>query len=101
MAAGGGGPEFQFEPAGVAAFGVLAGFSSPKGKAAGRIVLGIAFIFLGIDQIKNGFGEFGSLLDLAGPRATAEHRELPESHARYLDEAALASVDTASRALPA
>ncbi|UQG61514.1 Na/Pi symporter [Marinobacter sp. M3C] len=47
-------------------FGVLAGFSSPKGKAAGRIVLGIAFIFLGIDQIKNGFGEFGSFLDLAG-----------------------------------
>jgi phosphate:Na+ symporter len=47
-------------------FGVLAGFSSPKGKAAGRIVLGVAFIFLGIDQIKNGFGEFGSFLDLAG-----------------------------------
>ena len=47
-------------------FGVLAGFSSPKGKAAGRIVLGVAFIFLGIDQIKSGFGEFGSFLDLAG-----------------------------------
>lgn len=48
-------------------FGVLAGFSSPKGKAFGRIVLGIAFIFLGIDQIKSGFTEFGSLIDLAGP----------------------------------
>lgn len=48
-------------------FGVLAGFSSPKGKAFGRIVLGIAFIFLGIDQIKGGFTEFGSLIDLAGP----------------------------------
>ena len=36
-------------------FGVLASFSGDKGKAAGRIVLGIAFIFLGIDQIKTGF----------------------------------------------
>ncbi|MBK1853082.1 Na/Pi cotransporter family protein [Marinobacter sp. 1-4A] len=48
-------------------FGVLAGFNSPKGKAFGRIVLGIAFIFLGIDQIKSGFTEFGSVIDLAGP----------------------------------
>ena len=47
-------------------FGVLAGFSSPKGKAAGRIILGIAFIFLGIDQIKGGFGEFGNVIDFAG-----------------------------------
>ncbi len=47
-------------------FGVLAGFSSPKGKAFGRIVLGIAFIFLGIDQIKSGFSEFGGAIDLAG-----------------------------------
>lgn len=45
-------------------FGVLAGFNGPKSKAAGRIVLGIAFIFLGIDQIKGGFSEFGSNLDL-------------------------------------
>lgn len=45
-------------------FGVLAGFNGPKSKAAGRIVLGIAFIFLGIDQIKAGFSEFGSSLDL-------------------------------------
>ncbi|WP_417521718.1 Na/Pi cotransporter family protein [Marinobacter sp.] len=48
-------------------FGVLAGFNSPKGKAFGRIALGIAFIFLGIDQIKSGFTEFGSVIDLAGP----------------------------------
>ncbi|WP_298448709.1 Na/Pi symporter [uncultured Marinobacter sp.] len=47
-------------------FGVLAGFSSAKGKAFGRIVLGIAFIFLGIDQIKNGFSEFGGAIDFAG-----------------------------------
>lgn len=48
-------------------FGVLAGFSSPKGRAFGRIVLGVAFIFLGIDQIKSGFTELDSLIALAGP----------------------------------
>lgn len=42
-------------------FGVLASFAGDKGKAAGRIVLGIAFIFLGIDQIKDGFSSFGGL----------------------------------------
>jgi phosphate:Na+ symporter len=47
-------------------FGVLAGFSSPKGKAVGRIILGVAFIFLGIDQIKGGFTEFGSFIDMTG-----------------------------------
>src|SRR5690554_2989782 len=36
-------------------FGVLAGFSEGKGKGIGRIILGIAFIFLGIDEIKGGF----------------------------------------------
>lgn len=46
-------------------FGVLAGFTGPRGKAMGRVVLGVAFIFLGIDQIKAGFGQFGGL-DLAG-----------------------------------
>lgn len=35
--------------------GVLSSFFSPQLKAAGRILLGIAFIFLGIDQIKTGF----------------------------------------------
>ncbi|MGY2498740.1 hypothetical protein, partial [Klebsiella pneumoniae] len=47
-------------------FGVLAGFFGPKSKAAGRIVLGIAFIFLGIDQIKDGFASFGDGLDMSG-----------------------------------
>ncbi|WP_343351217.1 Na/Pi cotransporter family protein [Pseudomonas sediminis] len=47
-------------------FGVLAGFFGPKSKAAGRIVLGIAFIFLGIDQIKEGFASFGDGLDMTG-----------------------------------
>ncbi|MDY0206005.1 MAG: Na/Pi symporter [Pseudomonas sp.] len=45
-------------------FGVLAGFSGVKGKAAGRIILGIAFIFLGIDQIKGAFVEFGNHLEV-------------------------------------
>lgn len=45
-------------------FGVLAGFNGPNSKAAGRIVLGIAFIFLGIDEIKGGFNAFGSSIDL-------------------------------------
>ncbi|MFN9528666.1 MAG: Na/Pi cotransporter family protein [Pseudomonadaceae bacterium] len=47
-------------------FGVLAGFFGPRSKAAGRIVLGIAFIFLGIDQIKDGFASFGDGLDMTG-----------------------------------
>ncbi|AKC86751.1 Na/Pi cotransporter family protein [Pseudoxanthomonas suwonensis] len=47
-------------------FGVLAGFTGPRGKAAGRIVLGVAFIFLAIDQIKAGFEAFGGNVDLSG-----------------------------------
>lgn len=50
-------------------FGVLAGFNGPASKAGGRIVLGIAFIFLGIDQIKDGFASFGEGLDLTGYQA--------------------------------
>ena len=46
-------------------FGVLAGVAGPRGRAAGRVVLGIAFVFLGIDQIKDGFAAFGGGLDLA------------------------------------
>src|SRR5690554_3021114 len=45
-------------------FGVLAGFSEGKGKGIGRIILGIAFIFLGIDQIKSAFVEFGNHLEV-------------------------------------
>lgn len=45
-------------------FGVLAGFNGAKSKAAGRIVLGIAFIFFGIDQIKEGFSSLGGDLDM-------------------------------------
>ncbi|MNO75485.1 Na+/Pi-cotransporter [compost metagenome] len=50
-------------------FGVLLGFNGPKSKAAGRIMLGIAFIFLGIDQIKDGFSSFGHALDMSGRQA--------------------------------
>ncbi|MGI6246048.1 MAG: Na/Pi cotransporter family protein [Pseudochelatococcus sp.] len=45
-------------------FGVLAGFCGAHAKAAGRILLGIAFIFLGIDQIKTGFSTITDGLDL-------------------------------------
>ena len=47
-------------------FGVLAGFLGERSKAAGRVVLGIAFIFLGIDQITDGFSAMGGALDLEG-----------------------------------
>ncbi|MCW3147509.1 Na/Pi symporter [Stutzerimonas stutzeri] len=50
-------------------FGVMASFLGDKGKAAGRIVLGIAFIFLGIDQIKDGFASFGSGVDMSAYQA--------------------------------
>ncbi|WP_043308010.1 Na/Pi cotransporter family protein [Pseudomonas sp. ML96] len=50
-------------------FGVLAGFLGAKSKAAGRIVLGIAFIFFGIDQIKEGFSSLGGDMDMAGYQA--------------------------------
>ena len=46
-------------------FGVLAGFTGARDRAAGRVVLGVAFVFLGIDQVKSGFAAFGGHLDLA------------------------------------
>ncbi len=49
-------------------FGVLAGFNGPASKAAGRVALGVAFIFLGIDQIKLGFAAFGGDFDLTQAR---------------------------------
>jgi phosphate:Na+ symporter len=45
-------------------FGVLVGFNGARSKAGGRIVLGIAFIFFGIDQIKEGFADLGGQLDM-------------------------------------
>ncbi len=47
-------------------FGVLFGFSGAKGKAIGRIILGIAFIFMGIEQMKSGFSGLGAGLDFTG-----------------------------------
>lgn len=41
-------------------FGTLARFSGQKGPAIGRIIFGIAFIFLGIEQMKSGFADFGT-----------------------------------------
>lgn len=46
-------------------FGLLASFRGPGSRAAGRIVLGIAFIFLGIDQLKEGFASFSEGFDLS------------------------------------
>lgn len=45
-------------------FGVLASFRGPQARAAGRILLGIAFIFLGIDEIRGGFSTVTENLDL-------------------------------------
>ncbi len=47
-------------------FGVLAGFSGARGKAVGRVLLGVGFIFLGIDQIKDGFSASGNDFGLDG-----------------------------------
>ena len=41
-------------------FGVLARFGGDKGPAIGRLILGIALVFLGIEQMKSGFADFGS-----------------------------------------
>ncbi len=46
-------------------FGVMAGFTGAKGKATGRVVLGVAFIFLGIDQLKAGFAAFSGDMGMA------------------------------------
>lgn len=45
-------------------FGILAGFFKGRGRPLGRILVGIALIFLGIDAIKHGFQAVGSV-DLA------------------------------------
>lgn len=46
-------------------FGILAGFFDSRAKAAGRILVGIALIFLGIDAIKEGFQALGGHTDFA------------------------------------
>lgn len=45
----------------VLVFGVLARYTGKRGAAAGQLVIGIAFIFLAIDQIKLGFEAMASI----------------------------------------
>lgn len=49
----------------LAVFGILLGFNGPRAKGAGRVLLGICFLFLGIDLMKSGFGAVSGGLDLA------------------------------------
>ncbi|MDX1368807.1 Na/Pi symporter [Pseudomonas sp.] len=44
-------------------FGVLGGFTGPRGPAVGRVVLGVAFLFLGIEQMKAGFSSVAGDFD--------------------------------------
>lgn len=46
-------------------FGVLGSFAGPRGRAVGRVVLGVAFLFLGIDQMKSGFNALAGDFDPA------------------------------------
>lgn len=48
----------------VLVFGVLGSFLGRTAKGAGRVLLGIAFIFLGIDLIKDGFSTVTNSMDL-------------------------------------
>ena len=42
-------------------FGALLGLGAHPGKALGRFLLGVALIFMGMDQIQSGFASFGDL----------------------------------------
>jgi phosphate:Na+ symporter len=44
-------------------FGVLGSFTGPRGPAVGRVVLGVAFLFLGIEQMKAGFSSVADGFD--------------------------------------
>lgn len=46
-------------------FGILMGFFGGQTQAVGRILVGVALIFMGIDAIKEGFGAFGGQMDFA------------------------------------
>ncbi|WP_373823947.1 Na/Pi symporter, partial [Neisseria dentiae] len=50
-------------------FGILAGFLNSKGKTIGRVLVGIALIFLGIDAIKDGFQALGGQVDFSSVQA--------------------------------
>lgn len=49
-------------------FGILMGFFGGQTQAIGRILVGVALIFMGIDVIKDGFGAFGGQMDFASLR---------------------------------
>lgn len=44
--------------------GILASFAGKSAKAAGRVIIGVAFILLAIDLIKNGFSSFTEEFDI-------------------------------------
>ncbi|STZ77449.1 Na/Pi cotransporter family protein [Bergeriella denitrificans] len=46
-------------------FGILMSFFNSKVKAFGRVLVGIALIFLGVDAIKEGFQAFGADMDFS------------------------------------
>ena len=50
-------------------FGILAGFLKGRFAAFGRVLVGIALIFIGIDAIKDGFQSVGGNLDFASIRS--------------------------------
>ncbi|MCS4533397.1 Na/Pi cotransporter family protein [Neisseria montereyensis] len=50
-------------------FGILVGFTGSKTKAIGRVLVGIALIFIGIDAIKDGFQALGGQFDFASVHA--------------------------------
>lgn len=61
------GQSVSLSPAAVPMFvlGIVIGFFNPTAKAIGRVLIGIALIFMGIDAIKNGFQAFGGQVDFA------------------------------------
>ena len=49
----------------LAVFGILLGFNGPRSRGVGRVLLGVCFLFLGIDLMKTGFLDAGEWLDPA------------------------------------
>ncbi len=47
-------------------FGILSGFFGGRSRALGRVLVGVALIFLGVDEIKDGFQAFGADIDFSG-----------------------------------
>ncbi|CAD5379096.1 Sodium-dependent phosphate transporter [Pseudomonas sp. OF001] len=49
----------------LAVFGILLGFNGPRSRGAGRVLLGVCFLFLGIDLMKGGFSDATAMFDPA------------------------------------